>query len=237
MKSFGDYTYFIYVGNNAGYSFRDYVDPETGMSKGFVLGYDKNKQPIHKSWYFDNGPKRQVRVGKNEVDKEGQSAIEFLRNAPECFNSKNGTISYDGKQLGIYFKELDEDKDAADAISTRAIVVDAQAKALKLKGQKLTDIAAVIGVFSEKEAIKSHRVLDFASNFPEKFLSLVDDTTLDIKALVKKAINDQIFKADGKMIKWEGKIIGADEDDAVSTLSKDEKLLAAIKLNIQKFGS
>jgi hypothetical protein len=39
------------------------------------------------------------------------------------------------------------------------------------------------------------------------------------------------------MIKWEGKTIGADEEDAVSALSKDAKLLDAVKVNMQKFGS
>ena len=237
MKNFGNYAYFYFLGGNPSYSFRSYNDPNTGMEVGYVTGYDKNKQPIYKSWYFDNGSKRQIRVSKEEIDLTGRSAIEFLRNSPECYKSTNGAYDYNGKQLGAYFKEIDEDKDAVDAVSTRAIVVDAQAKALKLKGQKLTDVASYIGVFSDKDAIKVHRVLDYASNFPDKFLALVDDPSLEIKSLVKKALNDGIFKQDGKMIKWEGKTIGADEDDAVSALLKDAKLLDAVKVHLQKFGS
>lgn len=238
MKNFGDYIYFYYVGNNAGYSFRNYTDPQTGMEVGYIVGYDRNRQPVFKNWEFDNGTKRQVRVHKDEKDREGKSAAEFLRNSPECFKSVNGKYIEDGtKQVAFLFREINEEQDATEAMATRSKVIMAQAKALELKGEDLKDIAEIIGVFTDLEAVRAHKVLDFSANKPYEFLALLEDPSRKIKALLKKALQDNIFKRNGKMIMWEGKQIGADEDDAVSTLQKDEKLLSAIKLNLKKFGS
>ncbi len=241
MKNFGDYIYFYYVGNNASYSFRSYTDPETGMESGYVTGYDKNNRPMFKNWEFDNGPKRQVRVHKDEKDREGKLAVDFLRNSPECYKSTNGkyitTPEGTEKQVAFLFREVNEEQDAKSAVDTRKLVIEAQAEALKLKGQELVDIANIIGVFNPNEAVLSHRVLDFASNNPSKFNELLKDPTRKTKALVKKAINDQIFKVEGKIVKWEGKVIGADEDEAVSNIIKDKTLEDAIKLHLKKFGS
>lgn len=238
MKNFGDYHYFYYVGNNVGYSFRNYTDPKTGMERGYVIGYDRNRMPVLKNWEFDNGTKRQIRVHKDEKDKEGQLAVEFLRESPECYQSENGKYLPDtGKQVAFLFREVNEGADATNAVATRSKVILAQSKALELKGEALKEFAEIIGVFVENDAVRQHRVLDFASNFPDRFNALMDDPARPIKALIKKAINDNIFKVNGKMILWEGKQIGADEDDAVATLQKDDKLMSAIKLNLKKFGS
>jgi hypothetical protein len=235
MKNFGDYVYFIYVGNNPRYSFRTYTDPDTGAVAGYVIGYDKNREPIYKEWYFDYSGKRQIRVGANEVDKEGKKAIDFLRRSPECHKSENGHY-LEGAQVLVMFREIDDEADAQTAVDTRAVVIEAQAKALKLKGQELKDIAAIIGVFSDSEAVLTHRVLDFAANYAERFLKLTNDPALKIRSLVKRAVNAGVFKVDGKMIRWETKTVGADEDDAVSNLMKDETLQKAVKTNLEKFG-
>lgn len=235
-KNFGEYVYFCYVGNNAGYSFRNYVDPNTGLERGYIMGYDKNRNPVLKNWEFDNGPKRQIRVHINEKDREGQKAVDFLRDSPECYQSKNGKYVEGDKQVAFLFREINTNKDAEDAISTRAKVINAQKKALDLKGQELVEVANIIGVFSDQEAVLSHKVLDFSSNFPDRFVALLEDPSRKVKALIKKALNDKVLTLNGKMVMWESKNIGADEDDAVSNLMKDDKLMAAIKLHIQKFG-
>lgn len=234
IKDFGKYVYFLYVGNNPKYSFRTYTDPTTGHEAGYVIGYDKNKQPLYKEWYFDYSGKRQIRVSTEEVDKEGKKAVDFLRNSPEFYSNPNG-LYVAGAQVLAMFREINEDAEAQTAVDSRAKVIEAQAKALKLKGQELKDVAAVIGVFTDKEAVLTHRVIDFAANFPDKFVALVDDASLQVRSLIKRAVNAGVFKVDGRVIKWEGKVIGADEDDAVSALMKDETLKKAVKLNLEKF--
>lgn len=234
MKNFGDYTYFIYVGGNKRYGFSTYRGDD-GNTVGYIVGKDNHGNPIYKKWSFNYDSMRQIRVHKDEKDLTGRSAIEFLRNSPECLGSKNGHIVNESQVL-VYFKELNEEKDASDAVATRKLVIDAQKAALDLKGQDLIDFAAIIGIFNVGEEIMTHRVLDYASNFPNKMLDFVNDPSRKVKALIKRALNSQVFSLDGRQIKWEGKLIGADEDEAVSTLLKDEKLKKAVELNLSKFG-
>lgn len=235
-KDFNDFHYFVYVGNNKSHAFRNYTNVE-GKEHGFVVGYDKNGQPVYKAWQFDNGAHRQIRVHKNQVDKEGLSAVDFLRNSPECAGSPNGMYDGDGperKQYGIFFREVDDAKDARTATDTRKLVVLAQAKALELKGQDLVDVAAIIGVFSPIEEILTFKVLDFASNFPDKFTAYLEDPARKTLSLVRKAINAGVFKTEGRMIKWENEIIGVDEAEAVAKLIKDEKLNKAVTTHLSK---
>lgn len=235
MKNFGDYTYFVYIGNNKSYGFQTYNDPKTGLSKGFIVGRDSKGNPIYKKWRFNNDSMRQIRVGKDEQDVDGQNAIEFLRNSPECMGNPNGHY-VEGSQVLTYFKELNEGKDAAEAVKVRKDMLTVQNAVLALKGEKLRNFAANIGVFNDDDNILVHRALDFASNYPTRALEFLEDPSSDVKALVKKALRNQVFSLDGKQIKWEGKLIGADEDDAVSSLLKDEKLKKAIEINLAKFG-
>jgi hypothetical protein len=235
MKKFEDFIYFVYLGNNKRYGFQTYRDGVTGQTCGYVLGKDDKGNPLYKKWSFNTDSQRQIRVHKEERDVNGQSAAEFLRNSPECFGSPNGHI-VDGNQVLAYFKEVNDGKDAEIALESRAMSLKAQNHAISLKGQALIDFAALIGIFSSDEGTLSLRVLDYASNFPKKYLDMVEDPSAKVKALVKKAINSSVFHMDGKQIKWETKMIGADEDDAVSNLLKDEKLRKAVELNLAKFG-
>lgn len=238
-KDFSKYVYFAYVGSNGHYTFSTYTDAETGELVGYVIGRDKNGQPLYKNWEFNADSRNQVRVRENEKDKEGKLAIDFLRRHPECGNSPNGHYLGDGedkKQLLVYFTEINEEKTANDAVSARKLVIDAQNAALALKGKDLDEMAAVIGIFTDKESLKVHRVLDYSSNYPQKFLELLNDPKRKVLATLRKGVNSGVLVQDGRMIKWEGKLVGADEDDAVSNLLSDDKLRKAIELNIEKFG-
>lgn len=236
MKNFGDYVYFSYLGNNPKYGFFTYNDAKTGLNVGYVIGYDAKGQPIYKKWRFNLDSMRQVRVGPEEQDKTGMKAVDFLRNSPECFGSPSGSIGEDGKQIGFYFKEVKDGEDAANALNVRKISIDAQNAVLELKGEKLKDFCALIPIFSKDESILAMKALDYASNYPTKTLEMLKDPARDVKALVEKAIDSGVFNVDGKQIKWETKLIGADKEDAIVTLLKDEKLRKAVQLNLDKFG-
>jgi len=235
MKNFEDYVYFVYLGNNVRYGFMTYRDPIKGNTVGYVIGKDDKGNPIYKKWRFNYDSQRQIRVHKEEKDVNGLSAIEFLRNSPECLGGPNGHM-VNGTQVLAYFKEMNEAKDASIALESRELSLKAQSHAIALKGQELVDIAAILGLFNQDEESLRLRVLDYASNYPKKYLELVEDPSKKVKALLKKAIKASVFSIDGKQIKWEGKMIGADEDDAVSNLLKDEKLRKAIEINLSKFG-
>jgi len=236
MKNFNDYTYFIYIGNNKSYGFYTYRG-EDGNQKGYVVGRDAHGNPIYKKWKFNNDSMRIIRVHKNEQDLDKNSAADFLRHSPECKDSVSGSyVGEENQQVLVYFKEMNDKKDAVDAVDTRRVVIKAQSAALDLKGADLEEMANIIGIFGKSEEIMTHRVLDFASNSPQMMLDFINDPSRKVKALIKRSLNAGVFAMDGKQVKWEGKIIGADEDEAVSNLLKDDKLRKAIELNLSKFG-
>lgn len=233
--NYGDFHYFYYLGNNRHYGFATYRDPVTGRQRGYVEAIDKNGQPVYKYWHFNMDSLRIKRVGKLEKDLNGQLAVDFLRDAPSCYKSKNGEFVAD-KQVNFFYKEVDEAGDARDVVKTRKLGIDAQSAAVNLSGQELIDIATLIGVFSEKDDILTHRVLDFASNQPTKFLEMIKDPTVKVRSLIRRCVNANVFKEDGPMITWETKIIGIDENEAVANLMKDAKLLEAAKASLARFG-
>lgn len=240
-QDFSDYVYFVYIGNNKTYGFRNYTDGETGQERGYCIGFDKNQQPLYKEWTFDNESRRQVRVSSKEKDKTGQLAVDFLRSSPECVGSPNGRYVTDEKgepkQVMIYFKEANEAKDARLALESSKTKFEAQKRALEFKGEELTEMCSLIGIFAQDEEIMTMKLLDYASNKPKQFLDLCNDSARKVRSLIRRALNATVLTLDGKLIKWEGKMIGADEDDAVSNLIKDEKLKKGIEHNLIKFGS
>jgi len=239
-QDFSNYIYFVYLGNNKTYGFRNYVDKETGLERGYCIGYDKNQQPIYKEWVFDNESRRQVRVSNTEKDKTGQLAVDFLKSSPECMDSPNGRYvegeNGEPKQVLIYFKEVNQSKDAKIALESSRTKFEAQRKALEIKGEELVEMCSLIGIFDKEEEIMTMKLLDYASNKPKQFLDLSNDPARKVRALIRRAIQATVLSTDGKLIKWEGKVVGADEDDAVSNLLKDEKLKKGIEHNLAKFG-
>lgn len=235
QPSYNDFFYFSYIAKNPSYGFATYKDPVSGGVRGYVIGKDKNGQPIYKYWHFNYDSQRIKRVGKEERDLEGNLAHEFLRNAPACMGSENGEYVA-GSQTGYYFKEINTAKDAKQAVDTRRKVIEAQATALALKGQELQDIATYIGVSDPSEEVQRHRVLDFSSNEPTRFMDLVNDKTLKVRSFIRRAINAGILKEEGRLISWDTKTIGSDEDEAVATLMKDDKLKNAIQVHLSKVG-
>lgn len=235
QTNYGDFHYFYYLGSNRHYGFATYRDPETGRQCGYVIGKDKNNQPIYQYWAFNMDSLRIKRVSKKEKDIDGKLAVDFLRNAPSCYKSTNG--EYVGeKQVNFFYKEVDEAGDAKAVVATRKLVVDAQHEATHLNAEDLQDIANLIGVWDTREEIQQHRVLDFSANQPSKFLELLKDPTRKIRALIQRCVNRGVFKQDGPMITWETKTIGIDENEAVANLMKDAKLLSSVKNYLANFG-
>lgn len=233
QKDYSEFHYFAYIANNPAFGFSTYRDAETGMPTGYVIGYDKLGRPEYKFWQFNYDSQRIKRVGVNEKDKENKSAYEFLKNSPACMGSGNGSY-INGAQTGYFYKEIDNAKEAKEAVDTRRESIEAQSKALGLEVQLLTDIAAIIGVFDDSEEIKRHRVLDFASNEPKKFLGILKDNSLKIKSLIKKGISSGVLKLNGRVVEWNGTVIGSDEDEAVARLLKEEKMRVGIETHLSK---
>lgn len=218
---------------NKRFGFRTYTD-NRGNIVGYEIGKDKTGQPIHKKWKWERDTKRTVRVHVEEHDRNDQKAVDFLRNSPECYGSPNGTYLADGTQIDYFFKEVTEEGDAEKASKALLIKAEALTKASNVKGQDFIDLCAMIGVFNKPESVMRHRLLDYAQNYSEEFLKLVDDPTRKTRSLVRRALDANVFIKDGPIIKWENKVIGSDEDTAVANLLSDEILRTTVSDVVKK---
>lgn len=235
MKNYSEYVFFIFDPTkiNTSFGFRTYNDKRHNEC-GYVVGQDSKGAPIYKKWKFDQDSKRMIRVHVDEMDRNGQKAIDFLKNSPECYGSPNGTYLTDGKQVGYYFKELNEEGDASIAAEILINKASAITKAANVKGQDFVDLCAMISVFNKPESVMRHKLIDFAQNYPDKFLAVYEDPSRKVRSIVRRAVEANVFIKDGPIIKWENKIIGSDEDTAVGLLLRDESLMNTVNEVIKK---
>lgn len=233
MANHGDYVVFQFVSpNNVSYGFKTYNN-EVGQTTGFIEGKDKDGLPIYRRWKFDRDV-RKISVHKDKTDLDKKNAVEFLRNSPNCKGSPNGTYTIAGDQLDVYFEEVNEVKAATQGVEFETMRLEAQNAALNVKGQDFIDLCALIGVFNKEEMVMRFALMDYAKNKPQSFMDIYKDPIRQLKSLVRRAVDSGVFTKDGKMLTWENKLIGTDEDDAVATLKKDEQLLKAVKANLTK---
>jgi hypothetical protein len=233
MANHGDYVNFIFVApKNRSFSFRTYNN-EKGQTVGFAEGFDKDNRPLFRRWKFDQDT-RMIRVHKGKEDEKGVNAVQFLKNSPNCQGSVNGTYLPDGTQLEVYFKEMNEEKDAKAGLEIELLRLEAQNAALKVKGQDFIDLCALIGVFNKDESVMRFSLIDYAKNKPESFLDIYKDPIRQLKSLVRRAVHENVFQKDGRMYLWENTLIGSDEDEAVQKLKMDDNLLKAVKTHLEK---
>lgn len=231
-----DYVNFIFTSPlNRSFGFKTYTN-EFGQAVGFMVGKDKDNQPIYKRWKFDQDGSRTIRVDKRFIDKspEALSAVEFLRNSPNCKDSPNGTYLPDGTQVDIFFAEMNDEKSAQEGLAAEIVKIEAQNLALKVKGQDFIDLCALIGVFNKDESIMRFSLVDFAKNKPEKFTELYSDPVRQIKSIIRRGISTGIIKKEGRMLSWENELLGVDEEDAVRKLKTEENMLKALKTHLDK---
>lgn len=229
---YDDYEYFVLLPErmeNAHYGFRDYTDIKTGELQAIYDGKkDRHGDPIPRQFNFSK-KERTMRIPKLQK-ANGKSIVEFLKNHPECEGSPNN----EGQPF--WFRMVREEADAEIANEQKALRRKAENMAADLKGDELFDVAVLYGVFDKRPAIALHAVSEAAHNDPQTFLDIVESPDMAAKALVHKALSHNLFAKKGKMIVWENETIGADFDEAVSRLLKEEKLAKAVQSNINKFG-
>lgn len=227
MFNSDNYVYFVSKRRfGAPYGFTTYTTQEGDVK---MISYKKDKEgnPIPHKFKFSR-KERVMRIPKLQKDVNGNSTVEFLRNHPECEGSPNNAGQ------AILFKELNEGKDADLAIVAKKSRIDAENKALALEGQDLEDICSLIGVFSSDPSIQKHRVLEFAGNEPDLFLTLYNSPDRKIKSLIRKAVSINVLTKRGTLITWDDEIIGSDEAEAVARLAKDKKLQEAIDKAVKR---
>ncbi len=230
-----DYVYFQFTSpNNRSFSFRTYNN-DKGQAVGFMEGTDKDGRPIFRRWKFDQDVRKiSVHKDKTDISKDSLNAVDFLRKSPNCKDSPNGTY-LNGLQVDVFFEEVNDTKTAQVGLDFEKQRVDAQNEAFRLKGQDFIDVCAMIGVFNKDETIMRFALVDYAKNKPQSFLDLVNDPIRQIRSVIRRAVHENVFnQKGGRMLTWENTLIGVDEDDAVTKLKQDEKLLKAVKAQLDK---
>lgn len=221
------YVYFVSKRQyGSSYGFTSYTDQD-GDLRIIAQKKDKNGDYIPRRFNFSRS-NRSMRIPKDQKDILGNKVVDFLRDHPECKGSPNNTGG------PILFEEVNENASAELAIKAKSARIEAEQKALSLEGEDLTDMCALIGQFGVKESVLKHKILDYAGNEPDKFLEMFNSPDRQLTSLVRKGLMANVLDKKGNMISWESTVIGVDEAGAVTTLSKDKKLVNALQSAIKR---
>lgn len=215
-----------------GYYDYDGIFGEPGKFIRYVTSRDEKGRINAKRYRFNESFFR-IMTRKSDVDCDGKvSQYDFLKNHPECEGSPYGQYEMvDGKkvQVGYCFKELNEEKDAMLALQADRLRTEAQAEVLKLDDATVEEVASILGVYGQAPSIQRLKVLEFAGKKPAEFNELMRSGDRAVRALVRKAIADEVFTKKGSVISWESTIIGNNEDDAIATLLGDQSMIEALQ--------
>ena len=190
---------------------------------------DRQGDPIPRVFRFSR-KEQTMRIPLSQKDKHGTSVATFLDEHPQAKNSPNAAYASDN----WLFSRIDEEGDATTAIDAKTLRIKAENFCLGLEKEDAIDTATLFGTFTDKYKLALHCLLENAGNEPEDFMAIVDDSTVKIKIVLRKALKKGLFKRKGGIIKWEKEIIGADEESAIQRLMKDDDLLESIEINLKK---
>jgi hypothetical protein len=189
---------------------------------------DNNGNQIPRKFKF-SAKERTMRIPLNQKDKNGNSVVTFLSEHPGCKGSPNAD-----PRATPFFSRLDLEGDASVAVDAKIQRIDAENFALALEHDEAIDMAVLFGTFTDKYKTALHVLLEQAGNDAEGFMEIAKDGAIAAKVLLKKALDKKLFVKKGGMIKWEGEVIGADEDSAIQRLMRDEDLYKSVEINIKK---
>jgi hypothetical protein len=198
----------------------------------YVTTKTKDGKEIGKRFRFDLSFRR-LMTRENDRDVTGLSQFAWLKNYPQCEGSPYGEYveNDDGTrtQVGVWFRELNDARDAEVALQADESRINAQATALGLDEETLEEVGAILGHFGDPDKLMRLRVVEYAGKKPRHFEEILKAGDRGIRATVKKALADGVFKQKGTMIYWNSTVVGADEESAVATLVKDNEMLNAVR--------
>lgn len=221
-------------------SFKGYSDHADahGLGPGAYIQYvttkDQQGRDVGKYFTFDESRRRfQVREGEQDVN--GITQYNFLKFAPDCEGSPNGTYRDAGSgeqvQQGVLYREMDSNKDAEIALEAESKRTRACSSALDIDEQTLQELAAFIGEYGPPNKLMRMRVYEWASKRPADYFTLLHAGDRALRAIVRKAVADGIFSKKGSVIYWESTVLG-DEDEAIGALVKDKNMLETLQKKV-----
>ena len=233
------YTYFVLLNsNNAGYGFNGYIDKE-GIHRYIERGRDDRGNILYRRFKFTPA-RRMISIPNSQQD-----VIKFLREHPECAGSPNGSYNTDENgnkvQNQVWFKEINEGKDAEISIEATERKFEATSAALSLKapskGKELKHVALLCGYDGDDRKLALHHILQFAENNPDRFLEIYKDPTKEVQYLIKNGLKKGGYlRKKGFIIYWQEVKLGNSFENAVKRLLDDAELLDAIKEDAKRSG-
>lgn len=225
-----DYVAFVMLKRNRStHSFAEYMDKDTGEVKSITQHIDKKTgQPVPRRFkWTSNQPVLKIPRKQEEV-------IEFIRNYPGCYKSKNAKNPDAPKELFI-IAEINDASDAKLANDANKLNITAQAAAydLELYPEKLARIARLVGEDSKIPSIQLFACINYAKSNAEKFMSLVNEQESEARDLVKQALSAGIIKKQGVMYNM-GKVnVGThNEERVIAKVSGSAELMEALKFRL-----
>ena len=221
---YNNYAYFVlrqdFMGGTHG--FTGYTDRDGNACFIWDGRTDRNGNPIPRKFKFSR-KERVMRIPLKQKDKNGVSVVEFLEKHPDCDGSPNAEPG----RVAI-FARMNDERDATKALEAKRLRLKAENHVLELSDEDAMEIATLFGVFTDKPAIARHALLENAGNEPDSYLSIVNDPLIDTRIVLRKAMREGIVERKGGIYKWEGEVLGADENDAVKKLIKDAEVYDAL---------
>lgn len=220
-------TFALLNARNSHYSFNGYTD-EKGEWAYISDKDDKDGNPIARRFHWSRN-KRHISIPEGQKDRNKKSVVEFLKNSPECL----GSPLQKERKAKAYYMLVDNEASAKIVVDSKKQKFAAQNRAFNMKPEEVKEAAIYLFGKSEGEILDQHKVLEEAERNPVEFLERLDSPDFKTRALIRDGISKGELVRYGKIIKWEDVVVGADEDDAVTRLLKDEELRTAIKHAIE----
>lgn len=212
----GGWTFVGYSNEGKSYKAVQSID-SNGRIRNFNI-YFSDRERIYQA---HKNAEVQVVIDNDITKPKKMKVTEYLDNSP---------------YLGVAFKKIDEARDAKDVVSAKSTRIKAEQAALDLisNQEKLTEMANLMGVFKDDIDQQHRAVLEYAGHHPEAFMKMLGSADSSIKALILKGIDSGVLRRTGKVISWEGDVIGADVEDAIQSLVKDKVKLKALEKAVKQ---
>jgi hypothetical protein len=219
-----DHEFFELMEKGGGtFHFATYYTP-AGELRGIKIGEDKNGQTIYKRFSLD-------KENKMRIHKANKVELEFITNHPNNPDSPyfNGIAR---------FRKYAPEKQDRQAIDIEVAKAAAVTEAGNLKGTRLFEIAALLGMFydetPEGEISALRAVIGVAVSDPSHFLKVFNTPRKEskVRRVIKAAIHEGVITRDNGVYRFGSVTLGIDEDGVVGKLTAEEDLFTLVERRV-----
>jgi DNA-dependent RNA polymerase auxiliary subunit epsilon len=144
--------------------------------------------------------------GNNPVHQKIYQFLELCN-----YNESNPDRIKDDPEIEVLFSRIDAQKEAKTERNLRKLIVKAVNLALDLDDKKAKEVALALGIDAESNDELRNELEDYAGDYPEEFLEVVERASLANESALKDAVKKNIIKNDvnASCFKWveTGKVI------------------------------